>query len=53
MRQHQVHAILSELGEHVRKTECREILELVQIDMKIAPLRFWSIGTAEACKPDS
>ena len=52
MRQHQVHAILPELGEHVRKTQRREVLELVEVDVKIAPLRFRSIGTAQASEPD-
>ncbi len=53
MRQHEVHPVLAQLGKHIGKAQCREVLELIEIDVEISPLVFGNVSPAEAGEPDT
>jgi hypothetical protein len=52
MRQHQIDAVLAELGEHRGEAQGGEVLELVEVDVKVAPLVFRNFGATETGEPD-
>src|SRR5260370_24081145 len=53
MRQHEVHPVLAQLEKHVGKAQCREVLELIEIDVEISPLVFGNVRPASPIRETS
>src|ERR1700688_2608764 len=52
VRQDQPDAVLSQLGDHVRHAERREILELVDVEKEISAIALGHVCAAEGGKAD-
>src|ERR1035438_7192979 len=53
VREDEVHSVLSKFGEHVREALRRKGLELVEVDVEVAPQWFFGIGPPKTLQADS